>query len=124
MTGRRPAPYGLRGLLWLTEDLAPVLLPCPAITSSFRRIGGGVALHRGIPDILPVNQELRLSAPKAFVVRSIMDPDGQIILRQDFVLPGEVVSFAPTSAGNYRFFIGSVFGGRTREVTVKALLCR
>lgn len=105
-----------------TEDVAPVLPPCPGATSSFQRIGGGVALHRGIPNVFPINESLRLSAPRAFVVRSVIGPDGTVVMGQDFVLPGEVFSFVPVTEGNHVIHLGSVFG-RTQRVTVAVEKC-
>ncbi len=104
-------------------EVAPVVPPCPAPGSYFQRIGGGVALHRMIPNVLPLGKELRLSAPRAFVVRSVVGPDGERIARQDFVLPGDVYVFRPSTEGEYLLTLRGASGRRSLLMPIRFLRC-
>lgn len=95
---------------------------CSEPTSLLQRIGGGVALYRGIPNVHPLSESFRLSSSRAFVVRSVIGPDGLIVAGQDFILPGEVFEVFPGSEGTYTFVLGGLHR-RVRRIPVRVEQC-
>lgn len=100
---------------------ASAVVPCDPEPVMQRRIGGGVALARGIPSVLPLGDTLAIRAVKTFVVRSVRYPDGTGNRVQDFVFSGESFSFKPSIEGKYVFTLGSPFSApRTLTMNVRA----
>lgn len=87
-----------------------------------RRVGGGVALSKGVPTAFRLGETLTLSAQKRFVVRGVTYPDGTDNRYQDFVLEGETFTFKPSIEGEYRFRLGGI-SSRTKELSMKVIAC-
>lgn len=77
-----------------------------------QRITRTVRLSRGVPHTQPVNEELRIEAEEAFVVRGIRYPDGNSLTVQDWILPGESFAFTPATVGRYGLVLQSPDGHR------------
>lgn len=87
-----------------------------------KRITKNVRLFRGIPHSFTLGNSLILQSNKAFVIRSIVFPDGQNLRIQDFVNPNEKYEFSPDIMGQYSFWIGDSFG-HMREMRMNVHSC-
>lgn len=87
-----------------------------------RRITRDVHFHRGLPTTWNVGEQLTLSSPKWFVVRSVEYPDGFVQNRQIWIDHEEKYHFTPSTPGTYRFRIGTAFG-RSRLFKMKVVDC-
>lgn len=87
-----------------------------------RRITKDVRLSPGIPHSLPLGASIRLTSESPFVVRDIAYPDGVRTGTEVWVTEGEMFEFAPSTAGMYRFMIGTKTG-RVREMRMEVVDC-
>ncbi len=84
-----------------------------------QRIARGSLLTLGVPHTQPVGEVLRIESDSPFVVRGIAYPDGNGLVVQDWILPGEAWSFTPSIQGAYGLILGSPDGkNRTMEMEV------
>lgn len=101
---------------------ASVVGPCTRRSVFETSIAGNVRLHPGLPHALALGDTYSLSAPSAFVVRSVTYPDGTVSWPEDWVLPGESFSLKPSIVGRYALRIETK-EGRGREFTSQVVQC-
>lgn len=96
---------------------------CDGIDATMQqRLGGGVALMRGVPHVFILGETVTLTSAKSFVVRSLRYPDGTSKRVQDFVLPGEAYRLKPSVAGTYEFHVGPAHR-QAKIFTMKVVHC-
>ncbi len=77
----------------------------------------------GIPSRLPLGQSFLFRSTQSFVVHSVLYPDGNSAVIQDWILPGESHAFTPSMEGTYTFLVRSK-EGHGRKIAVEVRMCK
>ncbi len=87
-----------------------------------RRITRAVRLEPGIPHYFPLGKQLNLLANDYFVIRSLVYPDGNVGVSEQWISPKEGFSLTPSVTGNFLFILGDAHGSR-REMGMEVVDC-
>lgn len=95
---------------------------CDGDSPQQQRVSRGTVLLPGIPQTLPLGNEVFIRSVLPFVVRSVTYPDGTVAKTENWILPTESYTLKPTVEGSYVFRIGSL-DGRSRDMDMNVVAC-
>lgn len=95
---------------------------CDGNAPQQQRVSRKTVLTPGIPQMLPLGNEVFIRSLLPFVVRSVKYPDGTVSKVENWILPTESYTLKPSVEGTYVFRIGSL-DGRTRDMETNVVQC-